>query len=178
MTHNLKCELTTSKREIREYQELRSNIYKNELDWNIDEEKLKNFDKKGYIFVLKNQDEVVGGARVMLSKDMNMMSSECVNYSYIKLLRDNNLYQDKYCEINDIIVKPEFRGECHISDKTTKFCIQNNQDYLLTVQDKKRCRLYKIWFNKLGYKSILSNLWSSLVEYNYSQDYVMITLLK
>lgn len=180
MKNNLECVLTTNKREIREYQELRSDIFKNELGWNIDEEKAKAFDKNGYIFVLKKDNEVIGGARVMLSKDMNMMSNECTDFNYIKLLRNNNLHKDNYIEVEGAILDIKNRNNFQkVIKRIIIYGKTLNYNYIINIQNAIGCRLYKLEVSKLGYKSIFNkdNLWSSLPEYNYSQDYALITLL-
>jgi hypothetical protein len=162
--------------EKQQYFKLRDFNFKDRCGWDKkDFSKPNQFDDEGIIFVCCVGDKVVAGCRLMLFQENVLMSNESETFRY------KDFTDKKYCEINDIVCDYNYRGK--IIDNLVQFVVshakQMNQEILMTVQDYNRCRLYKILLSKLGLESILDkkNKWEALPEYNYSEDYLMITKL-
>jgi hypothetical protein len=162
--------------EKQQYFKLRDFNFKDRCGWDKkDFSKPNKFDDKGIIFVCCVGDKVVAGCRLMLFQENVLMSNESETFRY------KDFTDKKYCEINDVVCDYEYRGKAlnDLAQFVILYAKEMRQETLMTVQDYNRCRLYKILFSRLGIDSVLDkkNKWEPLPEYNFSEDYLMITKL-
>ena len=162
--------------EKQQYFKLRDFNFKNRCNWDKkDFSKPNQFDDNGIIFVNCVGDKVVAGCRLILFQEDILMSNESETFRY------KDFTDKKYCEINDIFCNYDYRVKAlnQLVEFTVSFAKKMKQEVLMTVQDYSRCRLYKIMLSKLGVESVLDkkNKWEPLPEYNFSEDYLMISKL-
>ena len=163
-----------------DYYKLRHEIFTKERNWKGDFTENK-FDKSATIYTgLDNQDNVVAGLRMDHSNiNQNLMSNEIANSDFIykKLLNKYKLPLESYSECNDIVIHKDFRNSklfYEMALKSLDECKKNKSKYLFCVGDKACIRLYKTMFNKLKVGVFTVDKWSSLPEYNYSEDFILI----
>ncbi len=184
----VKANITDDKNLLNQYFKLRNDIFRNERGWDKCQWLENDHDRRGSIVVaLDSKEKVIGGARIMLSLNKELLSGEIANtdFVYKNLFKKLSLdFELKYGEIDGLIVAKGYRDRS-VTEKILKCCIEhslkNQCSYVVGIALPVYCKIYKIAYRAIGYSDvhILKDLiWAELPEYNYSRDVPIVNVIR
>lgn len=134
-------------------------------------------DRMGKIIVAVNDNnEVVGGLRLLLSEwiDKTMNEDENSGYTIKKFLKDNGLdYKAKYSEIGGLVIKSSYRSTGllnKISEMAIDESLRNGCQYVITISIKSSARKYKMVANSLGYECKIFTNYPWIMKKNHGYE--------
>lgn len=183
----LKAFITKDKNLLSTYYKMRNDIFHKDRGWKNKEWFESEHDKKGHIIViLDNNDNLVGGARLMVSENGELLSGEVENSKYLY----KNLFEKiggdinaKYSEIDGLVVAPEKRDRT-VTDSVLSACIKKSLElgckYIVAIANPVYCRIYRQAYKSVGYgnvKILKNDIWTQISDYNYSKDCPIINII-
>lgn len=171
-----------------QYYILRNDIFRNERGWDSKEWLENDYDKRsGIIVVTDSENVVIGGARVMISLNKELLSGEISNteFVYSNLFKKMNLDPSKrYGEIDGLVVATKYRKR-NVTEKilelAIKYSLGFNCCYLVGIAFLPYCRIYRSAYAAIGYGNshiITDFVWAELQEYNYSKDFPIVNIIQ
>lgn len=184
---NNKAFITKDKDLIRQYYELRNEIFRKEVGLTHEKWTKPDHDENSEIVVCVNGDgRVVGGTKMMISRNGELLSEEYegTEFVYSNVMKRLKLNGDKsYAEIDDMIVDKGFRDGKFVKEMI-KTCVEsaklNECSYIFYVCPLAYYKLYRSGFASCGcnnVKLLKELVWKKIPEYNYSEDYSAVVIL-
>jgi hypothetical protein len=148
---------------LKQYYDLREDIYKNDSGYKNYSGSENSFDKNGQIFLAIEDGVVVAGARLVVSNNVAKLPHENLEagFTYQTICSNFNIDLNGtiYSEISALIIKKGFRNDLLklLFKSIVQFCRETNIKYIFGVANMKCNRDYKIVFSKIGVKSFIAD---------------------
>ncbi|MSP33474.1 MAG: GNAT family N-acetyltransferase [Rickettsiales bacterium] len=180
--------ITDDRALLDQYYVLRNDIFRNERGWDSQEWFENDYDRRGGIIVVTNSENiVVGGARMMISLNEELLSGEIfgTEFVYSNLFKEMNLDPSKrYGEIDGLVVATKYRKR-NVTEKILEAAIRHSLDfncsYMVGIAFLSYCRIYRSAYAAIGYGNshiITDFIWAELQEYNYSKDFPIVNIIR
>ncbi len=155
---NIKIHFTENPKDIDKYHQIRNKIYRQELNIALDHSKEDAPSGNKRILIIKLDDKVIGGLRVVFSESHNKsLPLEQTNLDIKKLFPEYDLDTHKFCEVGRICILPEHRNIKIISAvfRYMVSCSKDQCEYMFALAMYSHCRLYRKILKMLGQELLI-----------------------
>ena len=176
---------TDCKSDIEDFYKIRNDIYVNENCYDHQKWQQINHDNS-LVIIAKQNDKVVGGARLSFSLDGNLLPDEFegTEFLYINLLKAAGLNETSaYCQIEDLVMDKGLRDGESVTN-IAQLCVDEAKakgvGYIFFIASAAQCKLYSNYFRKAGCSETRifnEMIWKKTPEYNFSEDHPALVII-
>lgn len=173
---------TKDKFYLNQFYKLREHCFRKDNHWLEYDGSETNFDRNGHILVVKKNDKVVGGIRMICGEEVDFFSSECPDskYLYQEYLKTKNESVDKkdLAEISSLVIDYEYRNNILCIEMLRmlyEIAKLKKIKFVFSVSTISHCRFYKILCKKGGQHVDIEEkyLWKPEKKYSFVQTYLV-----
>jgi hypothetical protein len=184
-TNNLNIFFTKEKKYLNQYYQLREKCFHEDNGWLKYDGSESEFDNKSHIAIATQDDEVIGGIRIMFGNECNAFSSETPNTKYVYrkylVLKNETVLPNLIAEISSLVVNRLYRNSLvsiGLADFVYKFAESRNIKHIFIIANQFHCRIYRIMIKKINPNAIIDKFYPWKREEKFSNTKTFMIYVK